>query len=216
MKELDIDSWHRKDIYTTFRRFQFPHFAVSADINVSELAAFSKRHKLSFYRLMLYIVCRAGNGIQAFRLRLRPGGVIEHEVVGIAPAFGTKPEGRYNFCTAPYHENPAEFIRVYNEKEDRSRGLDHLYLEDDHKDDSLYVSCLPWLRLTSLINPVAAAEDSIPRITWGKYSGSGSDVTMMVSLQMHHALADGYDAALFYAGLQKLADSPRDVFAALL
>lgn len=216
MKKFDLENWHRKDVFDVFIKFAFPHFSLSAEVNVTRLVAFAKEHKLSFYRLMLYAVCRAGNGVEAFRLRIRPDNtLVEHEAIGVAPAFGTG-GGRYNFCCSPYRESPKEFIRLYDEQEEVSRAMGRLNLENDVNDDTIYISSLPWLRVTGpVVNPLPDARDSIPRVVWGKYSGPSGNLSLSVSLQMHHAVADGYDAYLFYSALQELIDSPEKTFAEL-
>lgn len=66
-----------------------------------------------------------------------------------------------------------------------------------------FISALPWLHYTSLIQPVACGDESNPRITWGKYiiTESGKAV-MPVSVLVHHALADGSHIAQFYNSLE--------------
>ena len=43
---------------------------------------------------------------------------------------------------------------------------------EDHVDDKnelIFISTVPWLSYTALINPVPMPADSNPRITWGRY-----------------------------------------------
>ena len=68
-----------------------------------------------------------------------------------------------------------------------------------------FISSLPWLHYTSLIQPVAGGEESNPRITWGKYERNVEGKYMMpVSILVHHALVDGVHIAAFYDSLNKL------------
>jgi chloramphenicol O-acetyltransferase type A len=64
------------------------------------------------------------------------------------------------------------------------------------------ISTLPWFSYTALIQPVACADESNPRITWGKYE---TDVKrrlkMPLTVLLHHALADGIHIAQFYANV---------------
>jgi len=214
MKKIDIASWNRSGLYTLFRGVEFPHFSATTEVDVTALQAFAKANHLSFYRLCLYLVCRAANECRAFRLRLVPDGVVEHERVGIAPTVTIC--GVVNFLVVDYYENPAEFILRYNEQEERVREMGtKLNLEDDGM-PSVYSSCVPWYHLTGAVNPMCSKEDSIPRFTWGKYVPREGRLIMGMAVQCHHALVDGADVAAFLSCFQRLADTPEQTFAALL
>jgi chloramphenicol O-acetyltransferase len=215
MKNLDIENWHRRSIYEHFRDYDFPHFAMTAEIDVTNLATFCDEHDLSFYRLCLYIVCRACNERQAFRLRLRKTGVVEYEEVGIAPAFGTG-GGRYNFCDTPYRKDPAEFIRIYNRKEKAAAKMTHLNLKSENDDGTIFASCVPWVTISSMVNPIVQKYDATPRVSWSKYARKEGVLMMPLSLQAHHALVDGYDASCFYEKAAQMAREPELFFQTLI
>ena len=65
-----------------------------------------------------------------------------------------------------------------------------------------FISTLPWLHYSALIQPVAGGDESNPRITWGKYEDDGAGrTTMPLSVLAHHALVDGIHIAQFYKNL---------------
>ena len=71
--------------------------------------------------------------------------------------------------------------------------------EDDEIQSMYFVSTVPWLHYTQLIQPVACGQDSNPRFTWGKYQVNDKGRVMMpVSVLVHHGLADGLHIARFY------------------
>ena len=41
--------------------------------------------------------------------------------------------------------------------------------EQDEADSLLFISCIPWVSQTAIVQPVPSPADSNPRITWGKY-----------------------------------------------
>jgi len=213
VKELDIRRWNRKDLYTVFRSMQFPHFSVNSELDVTALRRFAEKEGLSFHGLMLYLVCRAANEVRAFRLRIRGKKVIEHESIHIAPTLSWK-EDLFTFCSVPYTPEPRRFLREAEAAQSRARAMDKLNLEDDARigDGAVYASCLPWLHLTGATNPFFSADDCVPRVLWGKYIKRGRRLVLGVSIQCHHALVDGRDAAVFVQKMQKMADSPARTF----
>lgn len=65
-----------------------------------------------------------------------------------------------------------------------------------------YITSLPWLKYTQLIQPTAGGDESNPRISWGKYEADFRGRLMMpVTLLAHHALVDGLQVARFFQNL---------------
>ena len=75
--------------------------------------------------------------------------------------------------------------------------------EDGDPLGNFFVSCLPWLDYLQVKHPVVSADDSNPRISWGRYTERGGRVTLPVSIFVNHALADGLHIAQFYSCLDK-------------
>ena len=78
-------------------------------------------------------------------------------------------------------------------------------IEEDSNSESMYfISALPWLHYTSLIQPVAGGEDANPRITWGKFQKDHDGREQLpVSILAHHGLVDGLHIARFYENLEQ-------------
>jgi len=217
MEMLDIKNWKRRDIYKVFRAMQFPHFSLTTELDVTAALKFARETGVSSYSMMLYLTCRCGNEVPAFHLRLRPEGVIRHCELAIAPTTGWK-YGLYNFTMIQYTPDPVEFFRRQAEQDAMVMELEHLNLEGDRKigDACLFSSCVPWFSFTGLTQPAHNAEDSIPRIVWGKYTKRGRRTFMPISLQCHHAVTDGHDVADFLDRFQQLANDAPKTFASLL
>ena len=81
-------------------------------------------------------------------------------------------------------------------------------VEDGEDGESLFfVSCVPWLSYTSIIQPVPVPADSNPRITWGKYFSQGDRYLLPLSVLCHHALVDGLHISRFYDTLDMVLSS---------
>lgn len=71
------------------------------------------------------------------------------------------------------------------------------------KAEKFFISTLPWIAYTALVQPTPVPADSNPRITWGKYFVQGDRVLLPVSVLCHHALVDGKHFADFYRMLEE-------------
>jgi chloramphenicol O-acetyltransferase type A len=80
-----------------------------------------------------------------------------------------------------------------------------------YEDDLLFVSCVPWIHFTSISHPIQSDKtDSIPRISWGKFSLTGDQVSLPISVQLHHGLADGFHVGLFFKKFEELIERPEE------
>ena len=68
-----------------------------------------------------------------------------------------------------------------------------------------FISALPWISYTALIQPAAGGEESNPRITWGRFQEDWRGrLQLPVTLLAHHALVDGIHIAEFYRNLERM------------
>ena len=97
-----------------------------------------------------------------------------------------------------------DFEQYYAQAEKARAACKSGGITEDREVESMYfISTMPWLHYTSLIQPVPGGDESNPRITWGKYEVNHQGKMMMpVSILVHHALVDGIHIALFYENLK--------------
>ena len=109
-----------------------------------------------------------------------------------------KPDGTYAYCTLHHHMPLADYLQKAEAA--RAAVRENGSIEEEAEVQSMYfISTLPWLHYTQLIQPVACGAESNPRITWGKYQANDKGRMMMpLSVLVHHALADGIHIAKFY------------------
>ena len=164
---------------------------------------------------MIYLVSKAANLVAELRLRIEPdGSVCEHEVVH--PSFTVlNAAGQLAFCLARYDEDPNEFLPRTRADMDRTKSQPEPPLQNAER-DRLYLSCLPWVHFTSVSHPMdMTPQDSIPRITWGRFEPKGERIVLAVDILVHHGLADGAHMAQFMLNLEGFCAEPETGFAGL-
>jgi chloramphenicol O-acetyltransferase type A len=76
---------------------------------------------------------------------------------------------------------------------------------NDARSDMVFYSVLPWLSFTGFKNAHHHIEmDHFPRMVTGKPYQQGKDWYMPLSIEVHHALADGRHVAAVFNGLQEI------------
>ena len=65
-KEIDLNTWDRKEHFEFFSRNATPHYCVAFNIDVTNLLHFTRANKLSFYYSLVYLCTQTVNEIDAF------------------------------------------------------------------------------------------------------------------------------------------------------
>jgi chloramphenicol O-acetyltransferase type A len=210
MRQIDIQTWSRREQFSVFSMYDHPHFNICANVDLTHFHPVMKRHSLSFSAAVVYLLTRTANSIPEFRYRIRGQGVIEHEVVH--PSFTVLlSRDVFTYCEVQYTEEFPRFIERVSER--IAFVKEHPTLANEPgRDDFLFMSAMPWVSFTSVMHPLNLnPPDSVPRIAWGKFFEDGQTLKMPLSVQAHHALMDGIHLAEYYALLQEYLDHPEDI-----
>ncbi|MBT8231938.1 MAG: chloramphenicol acetyltransferase [Saprospiraceae bacterium] len=202
-KDFDVDSWGRKNAFHFYKKFDDPYFNVTANVSINNLLAHSKKNKQSFFLTSLYVALKAANTIDNFKMRYHGEKIkIYDKIHGGSTLFYD--DESFGFAYYDFIENEQKFhidSQALIHKANETKSFD----PSGNREDLIYFSSLPWISFTSLkhaqdklINP------SIPRISFGKYFKDGSEYKMPVSVEVNHALMDGYHLGLFFERYETL------------
>lgn len=202
-RTLDMATCPRRAHFDYFRSLPYPYVGVTQMVDVTGMVQLCRAKGVSFFLTMLHAVALAADSVPELRRRIRDGGIVEYDM---CPTSHTEPlpDGTYCYCTVrhdlPFHE----YIPEAEEAQQRSRAAASI-TEDEDVESMYFVTCLPWLHYTSLIQPVAGGDESNPRISWGKYEADAQGRLMLpVSILAHHALVDGIHLGKFYEKLDAI------------
>jgi len=210
MRQIDIQTWPRRAHFEVFSTYDYPHFSLCANVDLTAFYPFVKQRGISFTVATVYALARAANAIPEFRYRIRDGKVVEHEIVHPSGTILTD-DDLFSFCTFDYIENFSKFAAKAAER--IAYVKDDPTLEDGPgQDDLLYMTAIPWVSFTSFMHPLHLhPADSVPRFAWGKFFEEGEYLKMPLSVQGHHALMDGIHVGRFYQEVQSYFQQPGTV-----
>lgn len=200
--EIDLEQYPRRKHLEYFSSLQYPYVGVTSNVDVTELVQFCKNRNYSFYLVFLHAAALAADAVKELRQRLCGGKIIEYTACPTSH-IELQEDGTYCYCTL-HHQMDLQSYIPYAEEE-RARCRQSGSIEEDSDVESMYfISTLPWLHYTALIQPVAGGDESNPRITWGKYTEDHRGrLRLPVTLLAHHGLVDGIHIAQFYQNLEE-------------
>lgn len=214
--KIDFDTWNRSGVFNHFIRDVKCVISLTADVDVTGLVAHCKQTGLRFFPCFMYAVAVIVNRHGEFRMgydsdgdvviwdRVHPSYVDFHQedesITHLVSRFTPGLERFYHTVVKDMEEN----------KEKRAFAIQY------NCPNTFDVSCLPWIHYKSLdLHVYDGGTYLAPVITWGKYIPVNGRLIMPLSIQIHHAAADGYHIARFYRELDlelvRITDLPLPV-----
>lgn len=200
-KIIDLDSYNRKSHFEFFNSLENPYVGFTVNVDVTELKEYCKSHHISFYLTFVYIVTKTFNNVKELRHRIVDGKIYEYEFCKPSTT-ELKVDETYVYATYEYFDDLNKFIE--EAKKTRERCLNNQGLEEEEDVESfIFISCIPWISYTQVIQPLGGNYASNPHITWGKYFEENNRIKMPLSTLCHHGLVDGVHLGKFYANVEK-------------
>lgn len=207
MRTINMDSWERKQHYQFFKSMDYPQYNICCNIDITNFLQVVKKEKLSFYYAMIYAATITLNEVEQFCYRMREDQVVVHD--RIHPSFTELIEGSELFKMVTVNMEPTmqEFLPKAKEKSKNQKSY-FPTSEDVGRDDLIYITCIPWISFTHISHTIKLnAQDSVPRISWGKYFEENGRYLLPFSVQVNHALVDGVHVGKYVNKLQEYLDT---------
>lgn len=209
-EKVDLDKWGRRDIFKFFEKTSHPYYSVTFRFDVTELYKYVKANGLSFYYSLVYLCTEAVNMTDAFGYVIRRGEV--YRIGKRKASFTDLKKGSENFHIVTMKNVGDGTLEDFVREARKKSAAQTVFIEEgEETDDLIYFSCLPWIDVTSVTNERDMsgdfpADDSIPRIAFGKYVKDGEKYTLSVSAEVNHRLIDGYHIGLLAENLKTLIE----------
>lgn len=198
---IDMNTYKRKKHFEYFCELAYPYVGVTVNVDITELTHFIKEKRLPFFLTMCYCVSNAANQVPEFRQRILNNQIIEYDCCQTSHTVALE-DGTYCYCQLDSSCSFEEYIPYALKEQTKAKQDPSIEESEENILDKIFISTLPWISYTSLINPVPSPADSNPRITWGKYFEQNGRTLLPLSVLCHHALVDGLHISRFYQLLE--------------
>lgn len=194
-KKIDLATYYRRDVFRHFSEDCKCSISITNRLDVTSLVNFSKRTGTKFYLNFLYVLTKALNSREDYKMcwLWQTEELICYDKINpIQYIFHNDTET----CTPIYTEFFDDYKRFYDSAKDdvetAKKTRDYLLDMSSHPNwfDASYVS---WLSYDSL--HVELPDGHLyfqPIINWGRYREENGRLLMPLTVRMNHAIADGY------------------------
>ncbi len=207
MKEIDIDTWNRKEHFHFITKMDSPFFGLTANVKCTNAYKYVKNENISFFAYYLFYSQRAAHAIKEFKYRIIENKIYEMDIMH-AGATLAREDHTFAFALIKYDEDFNLFYQnIVNEKE-AVKNSTGLRLNTDRGLNLIRYTTIPWISFTGMLHPTNFNNnESIPRISFGKMFEENNEKYLPVSVEANHGLMDGYHIGEFFRIFEELLES---------
>ena len=207
-KIINLDTWERGKLFRFFIDNLRNVMSMTVDIDVTPLKEFIKAQGLKFYPTMMWVISKIINSHNEFKYGWdNDGNLICWENVSPYYADFHKEDESCVKLVTEFSDDLEEFHSHYLADKERYQNLRAFDLKDIPK-NTFDVSCLPWVKYKCFdIHVYDSGTYLAPVVTWGKYETENNRLIMPLSMNLHHAVADGFHLCRFFNEVQELINT---------
>lgn len=204
---IALNEWSRGNLFKFYIDKMRIVMSLTVDIDVANLKLYAKKTGIPFYPLMLWVVSKVINAHDEFKYSWdNEGNLIRWDYVSPSHTDFHSDDENFTKLVTEYTDDLTEFYRRV--MADRERYKNDRAVLDNQPLNFFDVSCLPWVRYKHFdVHVFDEGKFLAPVVTWGKYEQDGNKLIMPLTMNIHHAVADGFHLSRFFNEVQELIDS---------
>lgn len=210
---IDQTTWPRREYFYYFTKMAPMGFTVTVTLNITATLAWTKAHQVKFNAAYLYLVSRVLTDHPEMRVAKLDEQLVTFDV--LHPSYTViHPDHSISNLWTAYDPDFMTFYHRY--LADLAQYGDVIGpLPKAPKSANLFtIGSLPWLDFTSYTPlPFTPLTSFFPVFQAGKFTTTAAKTQMPLSLTVHHAISDGYQASTVLTDLQSALNRPETYLA---
>jgi len=195
---IDIERWDRKEFYEHFIKEVVCTYSVTVNLDITNL----KHERL--YPAMIWLLTRTVNEMPEFRTSLTKEGLGIYDSMHPMYTVFNKEHKNFSGIWSYYSEDYGEFLNNYERDVAVYSKSTRYTPKAGTPENSFNISMVPWIEFTSCnINVYDEGKFLLPIFTMGKFFDRDGKRFLPLSIQIHHAVCDGYHVGIFVEKLQE-------------
>lgn len=204
---INTETWERGGLFRFYIEKLRNVMSMTVDTDVTKLVSFVRAHGLKFYPAMMWAVSKAVNGRAEFRYGWKDGDLVRWDYVSPYYADFHGEDERFVKLVTEYSGDLSEFHARFLADRERYKDLRAFDLKEIPP-NTFDVSCLPWVRYRSFdIHVFDEGRYLAPVVTWGRFETENGKTVMPLSVNIHHAVADGWHLSRLFADVQEIINT---------
>ena len=205
--KVDVDEWSRGSLFQFYIEKMRIVMSLTVDINVALLITYTKKNDLKFYPAMIWVVSKVINSHDEFKYSWdTDGNLIRWDSISPSYTIFNRDDECFSKFVTEYTDDIFEFYQ--RTVDDQRKYQEERAIIGNQPQNFFDVSCLPWVKYKHFdVHVFDEGKFLAPVLTWGKYEAQNGNALMPLTMNIHHAVADGFHLSRFFNEVQELIDS---------
>ncbi len=208
-KLIEVSTWKRKEYFEYYLNNVPCTYSMTLNLDITTLLREIKNKNIKLYPATIYLLSVVINRHEEFRTAMdengnvgvfdlmHPAYTIFHNDSEIFTNIWTE----YNFSFSEFYKNYLIDIQKYG-------AVKQFFAKPNAPSNLFTISSIPWVSFTGFnLNLPKVGNYLLPIFTTGKYFYQNDRIWLPISLQVHHAVCDGYHIARFINELQEVINN---------
>ena len=198
---IDQENWNRKEYFDHYYSELPCTYSMTVKLDIKK----KKKAKLKLYPTMLYYITKVVNQHKEFRTAWNQYGLgVYDNMLPCYTVFHKDTETFSNIWTE-FTEDYTAFCNKYESDMEQYGSIKKMNAKPNLPDNSFTVSMIPWTTFEGFhLNIQKGYEYLLPIFTIGKFYKENGNYLLPFSIQVHHAVCDGFHVCRFVNELQEL------------
>lgn len=204
-KPIDTNSWKRKPYFDHYFNQIRCTYSITINIDITNVLSFKDRNKIKLYPLLIYVISKAVNKYEEFRTAINDRGEIGvWETLSPCYTVFHKDSESFSNIWTEWNDDLNLFLSNFEQDSKRFGQIDRIDAKPNTPANVFPISSLPWTTFTGFnLNIFADGTYLLPIFTYGKYFKDGNRYLIPLSIQVHHAVCDGFHVSRLINEIQQ-------------
>lgn len=204
-KPIDTNSWKRKPYFDHYFNQIRCTYSITVNIDITNVLSFKDRNKVKLYPLLIYVISKAVNKYEEFRTAINDRGEIGvWETLSPCYTVFHKDSESFSNIWTEWNDDLNLFLSNFEQDSKRFGQIDRIDAKPNTPANVFPISSLPWTTFTGFnLNIFADGTYLLPIFTYGKYFKDGNRYLIPLSIQVHHAVCDGFHVSRLINEIQQ-------------
>ena len=202
---INLEKYERKEHFNHYLNNVLCSYSMTVNLDITELLKVIKEKNYKLYPAIIYIITKLVNEHIEFRMNLDEQGTLGY-YTNVEPSYTIfhKDNNTFSNIWTEYNNNFEKFYYNY-EQDIREYENKKGFITKHNEDNNLInISSIPWTSFTGFnLNLPKGENYLLPIFTIGKYYKENERMLLPLSVQVHHAVCDGFHISRFINEFQE-------------
>ena len=203
---IDVSKWNRKEYFDYYFTDVPCTYSMTLNVDISSLLKKIKKENIKLYPCIIYLLSSVVNKHEEFRTALNENGALGvFDMMSPLYTIFSKESETFTNIWTEYSCSFSEFYNNYLLDIDKYSAIKQFNAKPNAPLNVFTISSIPWVTFTGFnLNLPKASDYLLPIFTTGKYFEQNNKIQLPISIQVHHAVCDGFHLARFINEFQEL------------